>query len=189
MCISSCKGIPDGNYGVCSDCKSYIVCNSGRQKIVTCSPGTAWDSSSSSCKYHSSTCPLDGICKYICIIYTMGLLPDTQNWGMRMRRECQKRFPRHRVQRKPIDSDPDMHHGTCVTHVPWCMSGLLTRGDGANVPGIPGACVTRNFTYLVRGICMALILAIGRVFEWMRWWSRDELNWSILNWLGHYCHQ
>ena len=20
-------------------------------------------------------------------------------------------------------SDPDMHHGTCVTHVPWCMSG------------------------------------------------------------------
>ena len=25
-------------------------------------------------------------------------------------------------------SDPDMHHGTCVTHVPWCMSGLLTSG-------------------------------------------------------------
>ena len=23
-------------------------------------------------------------------------------------------------------SDPDMHHGTCVTHVPWCMSGSLT---------------------------------------------------------------
>ena len=21
----------------------------------------------------------------------------------------------------------DMHHGTCVTHVPWCMPGLLTR--------------------------------------------------------------
>ena len=21
---------------------------------------------------------------------------------------------------------PDMHHGTCVTHVPWCMPGLLT---------------------------------------------------------------
>ena len=33
-----------------------------------------------------------------------------------------------------------MHHGTCVTHVPWCMSGSLTRGDGENVPGIPGAC-------------------------------------------------
>ena len=23
-------------------------------------------------------------------------------------------------------SDPDLHHDTCVTHVPWCMSGLLT---------------------------------------------------------------
>ena len=25
-------------------------------------------------------------------------------------------------------SDPDMHHGTCVTHVPWCMLGSLTGG-------------------------------------------------------------
>ena len=25
-------------------------------------------------------------------------------------------------------SDPDMHHGTCVTHVPWCMPGSLTDG-------------------------------------------------------------
>ena len=33
-----------------------------------------------------------------------------------------------------------MHHGTCVTHVPWCMSGSLTCGDGENVPCIPGAC-------------------------------------------------
>ena len=23
-------------------------------------------------------------------------------------------------------SDPDMHHGTCITHVPWCMPGSLT---------------------------------------------------------------
>ena len=43
-----------------------------------------------------------------------------------------------------------MHHGTCVTHVPWCMSGLLARGGGENVPG---ACATRNFTYLARGPC------------------------------------
>ena len=28
----------------------------------------------------------------------------------------------------PRVSDPDMHHGTCVTHVPWCMPGSLTRG-------------------------------------------------------------
>ena len=56
----------------------------------------------------------------------------------------------------PRVSDPDMHHGTCVTHVPWCMPGSLTsvsfdvRG-GENVPGIPSACANRNFTYLVNG--------------------------------------
>ena len=49
-------------------------------------------------------------------------------------------FPRRRFQRKPLISDPGMHHGTCVTHVPWCMSGSLTCGYGENVPGIPGAC-------------------------------------------------
>ena len=57
-----------------------------------------------------------------------------------MRRECRERLPHHRFQRKPLVSDPVMHHGTCVTHVPWCMSGSLTRGDGENVSGIPGAC-------------------------------------------------
>ena len=56
----------------------------------------------------------------------------------------------------PRVSDPDMHHGTCVTHVPWCMLGSLTSGFlwsrwWASVPGIPSACATRNFTYLVRG--------------------------------------
>ena len=49
-------------------------------------------------------------------------------------------FPTRRLQRKPLVSDPDMHHGTCVTHVPWCMSGSLLCGGGENVPGIPGAC-------------------------------------------------
>ena len=48
--------------------------------------------------------------------------------------------PRRQFQRKPLVSDPGMHHGTCVTHVPWCMSGSLTCDDGGNVPGIPGAC-------------------------------------------------
>ena len=28
----------------------------------------------------------------------------------------------------PRVSYPDMHHGACVTHVPWCMPGLLTSG-------------------------------------------------------------
>ena len=53
-----------------------------------------------------------------------------------MRREC----PRHRLQRKPLVSDPGMHDGPCVSHVPWCMSGSLTRDGGESVPGIAGAC-------------------------------------------------
>ena len=65
--------------------------------------------------------------------------------------ERRERFPCHRLQRKPLVSDPVMHHGTCVTHVPRCMSRSLTGGGGVNVPGIPGACTIRNFTYQVRG--------------------------------------
>ena len=60
-------------------------------------------------------------------------------------------FLRHRLQRKPLVSEPDMHHGSCVTPVPWCMSGSLTRGCGENVPGIPGACANLKCTYLARG--------------------------------------
>ena len=92
------------------------------------------------------------------LMQTMGLLPDTQNSGLHMRQECQGRFPRHRLQRKPLVSDPAMHHGTCFTHAPWCMSGSLNRGGGDNVPGIPGACTTRNFSHLVRGPSMVLTL-------------------------------
>ena len=54
-------------------------------------------------------------------------------------------FPHHWLQRKPLVSDPGMHHGTCVTHVPWCMSGSLAPGGGENVPGNPGACAPAVF--------------------------------------------
>ena len=54
-----------------------------------------------------------------------------------MLRESRERCPRHRLQRKPLVSNPGMHHGTCITHVPWCMSGSLTRVGKENVPGIP----------------------------------------------------
>ena len=39
--------------------------------------------------------------------------------------------------RKPLVSDPGMHHCTCVTHVPWCMSRSLTRGGGETFPAFP----------------------------------------------------
>ena len=72
-----------------------------------------------------------------------------------MRRGWQERFPRHRLQRKPLVSDPGMHHGTCALHVSWCMSGSLTRGGRTNVPDMPSACATRCFTHLVRGPWLA----------------------------------
>ena len=59
-------------------------------------------------------------------------------------------FSPHRLKRKLLVSNPDMHHSTCVTHMPWCMSGSLTRRGGENDTGIPGTCATRNFTYLAR---------------------------------------
>ena len=98
----------------------------------------------------------------------MGLLPDTQNRGLRMRRGCRERFSRHRLQKKPLISDLSMHHGTCVTHVPWCMSGSLNSGGGENVPGISGACATRNFSYLSRGPWTKPRLIIS--------WLRKELG-------------
>ena len=83
----------------------------------------------------------------------MGLLPNTYNCGLHMRRECRKRFPCHRVERKPTVSDHGMHHGMCMTHVPWWMPISLIRGGGKNVPGIPGAYATRNFTYMATDPC------------------------------------
>ena len=86
---------------------------------------------------------------------TMCLLPDTQKCGLRMRRECRERFLRHRLQRKQSVSDPGMHHGTCVMHVSWYMAESLPHGGRKNVPGIPDACATCNYTYLTRGPCSA----------------------------------
>ena len=116
-------------------------------------------------------------------IRAMGLLPDTQNCGLRMRRECRERFPRHRLQMKPRVNDPGMHHGTCVTHVPWVMSGSLTRGGGENVPGIPGLCTTHNFTYLARGLSRGTT-----VFVWLTTFGTD-LNENVLNEIPILTHQ
>ena len=54
-----------------------------------------------------------------------------------MRRECQERFVRHRLQKKPLVSAPGMHHGTYMTHVPLCMSRSLTSGGGETFPAFP----------------------------------------------------
>ena len=84
--------------------------------------------------------------------FGMGLSPDTWNYGLRMRRECRERFPRHRGLATP----------TCITAHAWraCHDAWRDRQlevsfevcGGENVPGIPGACATRSFKYLVRGL-------------------------------------
>ena len=110
-------------------------------------------------------------------ILTMGLLPDTQNGRLCMRRE---RFPSHRIQKKSPVSDPAMHPGTCITNVPWCMSGSLTRGGMENVPGIPGACAIRNFTYLARGpLCFNLFT--GCVSDYKKSMIHVQRNWRYRN--------
>ena len=37
-----------------------------------------------------------------------------------------------------------MHHATCFTHVPWCMSGSLTRGGGKTFPAFPAHAQSAN---------------------------------------------
>ena len=54
-----------------------------------------------------------------------------------MCRECRELFSRQRLQMKPLVSDPGIYHGTCLTHVPWCMSRSLTRGDGETSSAFP----------------------------------------------------
>ena len=68
-----------------------------------------------------------------------------------MRRECRERFPRHRELTIPTCITARASRTCCDA----CRDGYLAVafevGGGENVSGIPGACATRNFTYLVRG--------------------------------------
>ena len=88
----------------------------------------------------------------------------------------------------PRVSDPDMYHGTFS----------FEAGDGKNVPDIPGACTTRNFTYLVRGPCepqQPAMLQCRGMIE-MRLSMSSEINLAfrvrcgscdhrLINWLVH----
>ena len=95
-------------------------------------------------------------------------------------------FPCHWLQRKLLVSDPSMHHGTCFTHVPWCMLGSLTHGGRENIPGILSACAKRNFTYLARGPWSSLPMEpkysiASCASPWyIQWPWDDNMSWS--NW-------
>ena len=87
-------------------------------------------------------------------------------------------FPRRRFQSKSLVSDSDMHHGTCVTHVPWFMSGSLTRSDGENVPG---ACAPAILRIWQEAHALIPILH-DNVIKWKyfpRYWPFvRRINWS-----------
>ena len=110
----------------------------------------------------------------------MGLLPVTKSCGLRIHQGCRDRFPCHRGLAIP----------TCHTARAWCMcrdagrDRLLTVSfkvvGGENVPGIPGACTTRNCMYLSRGPWEANIqtpqksTASSRLMGWYTWPSRKQ---------------
>ena len=81
----------------------------------------------------------------------MGLLPDTESCGLRMRQECRERFSRRCGLTIP----------TCITACAWrtCRDACRDRylavssevSGGQNVASIPSAYATCNFPYLVRG--------------------------------------
>ena len=80
----------------------------------------------------------------------MSLLPDTQNCGLCMRRECKERFPRHRGLAIPACITT---RACCTCHDAYRGRWLAVSfevGGGENVPGIPGACASCSFAYLVR---------------------------------------
>ena len=125
---------------------------------------------------------------------------------MRMHRECRERFPRH-----------------CWLAIPTYITARASRtcrdacrnrklavsfeiGGGENVPGIPGACATRNFVYLARGpwrrsdtvlLCLfhcGLVTPYDIVdmdHHWTWWWvaacsaPKHYLThcWHIVNWI------
>ena len=60
----------------------------------------------------------------------------------------------------------------------WCMSGSLTRWGEECVPGIPGACTTRNFTYLARGPWVKTYLQRSEL-DW--WQALTAAIWSALH--------
>ena len=78
----------------------------------------------------------------------MGLLPDKQKakiWAAHVPGMLGTFSPP-----APSKETASQRSRDASCHMPWCMSGSLTHCGGENVPGIPGACTTSNFTYLTR---------------------------------------
>ena len=83
---------------------------------------------------------------------------------------------------------------TCVRHIRHTRAVMqavsFDAGCGENVPGIPGACATRNFTCMSRGPYISWLMhCIG--VDTIIWfaqchWSNPEGHWQIKGILWHY---
>ena len=79
-------------------------------------------------------------------------------------------FLHRRLQRKLLVSDPYMHHDTCVTHVPWCMSGSLNQRWQGKRSRHSRRMRARNFTYLVWGPSRPISSSLNM-------WGPDQNGW------------
>ena len=96
-----------------------------------------------------------------------------------MRRECREYFPCHFRSAIP----------KCITARAWrtcrdvCRERKLAISfdviGGEKVPAIPGACATRNFTYLVRGPSAA-----ASEKSWVAKWTTQPVRWVVRSNLG-----
>ena len=89
-------------------------------------------------------------------------------------------------------SNPDMHHGTCVTHVPWCMPRSLTNGfrwsrwrgkrsrHSRRMPN-PQIYVSgkRPMGFILKTNMMPYLwVETGYQFNVMRWWETSSIYMS-----------
>ncbi|XP_071111176.1 proprotein convertase subtilisin/kexin type 5-like isoform X1 [Haliotis cracherodii] len=56
-CLQNCKGIPNGKYQSCTDCRHYTACLYGFPIRLKCPCWTVWDDEAKRCQRTSSTCP------------------------------------------------------------------------------------------------------------------------------------
>ena len=111
--------------------------------------------------------------------HCMGLLPDMLYYVLHMRQECREHFPRHRLQRKPLVSNPGMHHGTCVTHMPWCMLGSLPRGGGKK--GSRHTWHIRNPQFYVLGMKPMCLCMLNSLWKHKNS-TEDHQIWEAVSW-------
>ena len=111
---------------------------------------------------------------------TIGLLPDTQICGCACAGNAGNVFPVTAGKRSRHAS----RHVRDARAVIANQRFPLKSAAGENVPGIPGACATCNFTYLVRGPCSGLGTGTCRVIC-MNMVNNHEMKTSPLrdNWL------